>query len=698
VSLPPPSATVASALNHHRAGRRQQALQLYREALRTDPADFHANHLLGVLLLQAGQHGQAAELLELATRLQPDAPDPWVHLGMVRRELQQLPEARQALERALELDLGLDAAWNNLGNVLQDLGDLRAAQAAYERLLTLAPRHAEGLFNLAVLLARQGRARESIEACRACLELEPGRAEAHGQLAENLLALGEPGGALEAVERGLGASPDHPELLYLRGFAQSSLGDLSAARDSLQAAVRVQPEHGAALAALLYVKRQLVDWDGAERLFQRFVTGLSRGLAGLTPFSFLAEDSSRAQQLECARLWTGGVVGRSPMPPRWPERPPSGDRLTIGYLSADYYRHPTAYLAAGLFEQHDRERFRVLAYSCGRDDASPIRRRLEAAFDEFVDIRALGTAEAAQRIVADGVEILVDLKGHTLEAATGVMAMRPAPVQVQYLGYPGSMGAGFIDYLLGDAVVTPAEHQADYDEHLVRLPGCYQVNDRRRPCPDRVGSRASLGLPEQGIVFCCFNNTWKFAPAMFGAWMEILRRVPGSVLWLLGRQSLPELESNLRTEAQARGLDPERLVLSESRPLEDYLALYHHADLFLDTLPYNAHTTASDALWMGCPVLTLQGETFAGRVGASLLRAVELPEMVTASAWEFCDAAVRLAGEPGRLAELRRHLVAGRHRFPLFDTIATTRHIEQAYAEIWRRHLAGTPGPFSLGS
>ena len=694
--LPPVSDTVARALDHHRAGHRQQAHRLYREALRADPEDFHANHLLGVLLHQAGQHEQAAELIELATRLQPEVPDPWVHLGMVRRELGLLPDARQALQRALELDPRLDAAWNNLGNVLQDMGELTAAHEAYERLLALVPGHAEGLFNLAVLLARQGRTRESIEACRACLDLDPGRAEAYGQLAENFLALGEDRSALDAVDRGLEASPNHPELLYLRGFARSSLGELSGARKSLQAALRVQPEHGAALAALLYVKRQLVDWDGTERLFQRFVAGLSRGLTGLTPFSFLAENSSRTQQLACARLWTEGVVARSPAPPRWPERPPGGKRLTIGYLSADFYRHPTAYLTAGLFEQHDRERFRVFAYSHGRNDASPIRRRLEAAFDDFVDIRALDTAQAAQRIAADRVDILVDLKGHTLEAATGIMAMRPAPVQVQYLGYPGSMGAGFIDYLIGDSVVTPAEHQADYDEHLVQLPGCYQVNDRQRPCPDKVGNRSSLGLPEQGAVFCCFNNSWKFAPAMFGAWMDVLRRVPGSVLWLLGRQSLPELERNLRAEAQARGVEPDRLVLSESRPLEDYLALYHHADLFLDTLPYNAHTTASDALWIGCPVLTLQGETFASRVGASLLHAVELPELIAANSREFCDTAARLAGEPGRLAGLRRHLVEGRHRFPLFDTNSTTRHIEQAYEEIWRRHLGGTPGPFSL--
>ncbi len=683
MALRPPPPEALAALQRHQAGDLAGAHRGYRAVLDADPDDYHANLWLGALLHQSGRGDQAEPLLLRAIRRYPDMPDGWVNLAAVQQALDRPQDAESAIRRALELDPELAEAWLGLGNVLQERQRDDEALFAYRRAVALAPENPLPLFNLATLLTRNGQYEAAIAAARGSLDIDPRQAGAHGLVADCQLNLGRHREALQSADAGLALEPRQADLLYTRGFALSELGRLPEAMAAFDAALVARPDHGGALAAALFTRRQLCQWDGTQRLLERMRDGIARGLPGVTPFSFLAEAGTREEQRDCARLWSR----------QWPARPAEtghvipGDargRLTVGYLSADYYRHPTAYLAAGLFELHDRSRFRILAYSNSRDDDSDIRRRLEAAFDAFTDIRGLSPTEAAARIRADGVDILVDLKGHTLEAATAVMAQRPAPIQVQYLGYPGTMGADCIDYLIGDAVVTPATHQPEYDERIVALPHSYQVNDDRRPLPPAEGRRGDLGLPNDATVFCCFNNAWKFNRACFTAWMEILRATPGSVLWLLGRQSAPEVASNLRREAAAQDIDPERLVFSKSRPLEPYLALYHHADLFLDSWPYNAHTTASDALWMGCPVLTLMGTTFPSRVGASLLLASGLGELVCHEVTAYQERAISLATDPTALPALRRRLEDGRADNPLFDTRATTRAIEQAYETMAR--------------
>jgi predicted O-linked N-acetylglucosamine transferase (SPINDLY family) len=316
-----------------------------------------------------------------------------------------------------------------------------------------------------------------------------------------------------------------------------------------------------------------------------------------------------------------------------------------------------------------------------------MRRRLSRAFDRFVDLAGLSHAGAAQAIHADAVDILVDLKGYTQHARTEIMALRPAPVQASYLGYPGTMGAGFIDYLIADRVVIAPGSEEAYSERIVFLPGSYQVNDRKRPLA-QTPSRAACGLPEEAVVFCCFNQSYKILPETFATWMRLLRAVPRSVLWLL--EANPWAVRNLRREARARGVDPARLIFAPRLPLDRHLARLPLADLVLDTRPYNAHTTASDALWTGVPVVTCPGDTFASRVAASLLVAAGLPELVAATLEDYEALAVRLARAPEERAALRRHLTESRCSMPLFDTPAFTRHLERAYEEMWRKHLAGT--------
>jgi predicted O-linked N-acetylglucosamine transferase (SPINDLY family) len=687
---------VLQALQLHQSGQIKQAHGMYVSALQANPRDAHALHFLGVLMHQTGNSDDALLLLTKATEIEPDLTDAWCNLGNIQRDLTQFTDARVSYDKALSLEPGLAEIWNSLGNLHQQTGVISDAEVAYRKALELQPESAEACYNLATILAISSRWEEAAEWCEKAIKLAPGRPEPYGQLADVYLNQNQTEYALEYLRAGLKIDPRHPDLQYNLGFALSTKGDLPASKAAYQQALVSNPNHAAALSALLYVKRQLADWSGIDELSSRLAAGLELGWQQITPFSFLAEPFSRRQQLNCARLWTENVQQRVGQHQISTYQSREGEHLTIGYLSADYYRHPTAYLAAGLFEHHDREQFRVIAYSNSRDDDSGIRKRLEKAFDEFLNIRSMSPAKAAERICADGVDILVDLKGHTLEAATAVMALRPAPIQVNYLGYPGSMGAEYIDYIIGDRFVTPFADQDDYDEHIVQLPGSYQVNDIRRPRPSGSPGREAFGLPADGIVFCCFNNSWKITREMFACWMDILKAVPNGVLWLHGRQSLEVLRENLQAEMQKYDVEPSRLVIAEPKPLDAYLQQFLEADIFLDTLPYNAHTTASDALWMACPVITISGDTFPSRVGASLLSAVELPQLICKSMEEYKQMATDLANNSDQLSRLQQHLQQGRDRFPLFDTRTFTRNLEQAYKEMNARLKAKTKGAFSI--
>jgi predicted O-linked N-acetylglucosamine transferase (SPINDLY family) len=372
------------------------------------------------------------------------------------------------------------------------------------------------------------------------------------------------------------------------------------------------------------------------------------------------------------------------------------DKLRAAYLSADFHRHATAYLMAELFERHDRSRFEIIGVSFGVDDKSETRKRLVAAFDQFYDVRGKSDEEVAKLLHDLQVDIAIDLKGYTEDARPGILAFRPAPIQASYLGFPGTMGVEFIDYIIADKTVAPFEHQPFYMEKIVHLPDCYQVNDTKRKIAERTPTRQQAELPQQGFVFCCFNNNWKITPDVFGVWMRLLHAVEGSVLWLLGDNE--STERNLRMEAQARGIDPVRIVFASRLPLDEHLARHRVADLFLDTLPYNAHTTASDALWAGLPVLTREGTAFAGRVAASLLHAIGLPELVTHSIEDYEALALRLARDPSLLQGYRNRLATNRLTHPLFDTERFRRHIEAAYLQMWEIWQRGEqPRSFAIG-
>jgi predicted O-linked N-acetylglucosamine transferase (SPINDLY family) len=432
----------------------------------------------------------------------------------------------------------------------------------------------------------------------------------------------------------------------------------------------------------------LCDWRDLEAECARLITSIRNGNAASLPFPVLAMESTPADQLKCAQICAAdrySTVHKEGENDRFP----SHDRLRIAYLSADFQNHATAQLAAGLFEHHDRSRFMTTAISFGLDDGSAMRARLRNAFDRFVDVSTKSARETANLLREMEIDIAVDLGGYTQRSRTAIVAMRPAPVQVSYLGYPGTMGAPFIDYIIADEIVIPKEHRAFYSEKIAYLPHSYQCNDSKRHISDKKITRAEAGLPDNVFVFCSFNNSYKITPEVFSVWMKLLQQVDGSVLWLLaGNDSSP---INLKVEAEKRGVSSDRLIFAPKVAVEVHLARHRVADLFLDTLPYNAHTTASDALWGGLPVLTCLGSTFAGRVAASLLTATGIPELITPSLDDYEALALRLAREPAMLASIKAKLASNRDACSLFDTARFTRHIETAYGQMWERRRRGEP-------
>ena len=635
-----------------------EAAELFRRCIALDPRDRDALFRLGLSLAALGSHADALEAYRSALSVDPGNPLLWLEAGRVHRALGRRSEARDCLRRAVEHAPRHAETHNLLGRVCEEGGDLDEAVRHYAQASILQPGDAAYLNNLGCALALAGSLEAAAAKLREAVALDPGNGDGYRNLAEVCSALGRREEALAAY----------------------------------QAAYALQPEDAAVAAGLLSALQFVCDWSRLDELCAvRRRAVRDPGAAHIDPFGLLSIPVTRSEQLQGARAYAARLSGALAV-----EREGLGFRiartprkkLRIGYLSADFHAHATAHLTAELFELHDRARFEIHAYSHGPDDGSPMRKRLVDAFARFTDIARLSHAEAARAIFRDGIDILVDLKGYTAHARTQIVALRPAPIQVNYLGYPGSMGADFIDYIIGDRVVTPAEHAADYSEKIVRVSGCYQVNDRKRVV-GAVPPRERLGLPAGAMVFFCFNQSYKILPEAFESWMRLLSGAPESVLWLLDWNA--SATANLRREAAARGVDPARLVFAPLLPQAGHLARIGAADLLLDTLPYNAHTVASDALWCGVPVLTLPGETFASRVAASQLTAARMPELIARSRAEYEAIALRLAANGAERAALRERLAQAKHACALFDAPAFTRDLEAAYERMWERHAAGRP-------
>lgn len=651
------SANLDQAIAAHRSGNLLEAERAYTTILKGSKTQPVALHMLGLLHAQRGDFVDAEPLLKKAVRVDPDNPHVLFNYANVLRALDKTDDALAWLAKALALSPNFADAHLNRGAILMARQELHGAIAEFDRAIAIAPSSA-AFANRGSAFRQLGQLDDSHDSYQSAIELAPPNPQNHFVLSEVLTQMGRHEEAVGALERTVALNKAFP-------FALSNL---------------------------VASRRKRADWRSFEHEQTALDEAVETGVA-VDPFTFFHASSSPARQLTCAKTYVANVAPeRAGEIPRMPS-PVS--RLRVAYLSADFRNHATANLMAGVFEEHDRERFAVSAISYGPDDGSKMRDRLNAAFERFEDVSRLTDQDVVTLIRQLDIEVLVDLGGFTAGARPKILARRAAPIQVNYLGFPGTMGASYIDYIMADRIVIPEDEQKHYAEKVIYLPHGYQATDAKRSLLLNGPTRSEVGLAEDAFVYCAFNRTPKITPVLFDVWMRLLSKTAGSILWLLDGD--PIASENLRREAVARGIAAERIVFAPIVPADEHLARHQLADLYLDTLPYNAHTSTSDALWAGLPVLTCLGTAFAGRVAASLLNAVGLPELVTRSLDEYEGLALRIAHDSELRAALKSKLATHRSTWPLFDTVGMTRQIEKAFNEMWRRHCAGeTPASFAV--
>lgn len=663
------------------------AVDLFKRAIKLQPANATFHALLGRSFVASGRPGDALTSLDEALRLKSDLLEAAYDKGTALIALGRLDEAVVNFDEVLKRRPGAVDVLYNRGTALLNLGRFTEALENFDAVLTRKPDSAEAHNNRGATLRRMNRSREALDSFDLALRYRPHHVPTlinRGAALQDLSRFKE---AVDCFDEALRRDPQSVEALYNRSDTRRNLKRYDLAIEDLESLLAISPKYDYAPGYLLYAKLSSCDWAGMPELVSKIEADLRKGLRCATPFIMVSASQSSELALVATEIY---VADKCPAKtPLWQSERYQHEKIRLAYLSADFHSHATAYLMAELFETHDSTRFETMAVSFGPSEDGPMRKRLEAAFDRFVDVREMSDFDVAQFLRNAEIDIAIDLKGHTHESRPGILAHRPAPIQINYLGFPGTMAASYIDYLIADHIVTPPGSERFYREKIVRLPGSYQVNDRSRLIAATSGGRMEHHLPEQGFVFCCFNNSFKILPEIFAIWMRLLASVEGSVLWLL--EDSQAAMRNLRAAALKHGISQDRLIFAQRIPLQDHLARHAYADLFLDTLPYNAHTTASDALWAGLPVLTCAGESFASRVAASLLMAVGLPELVTDNLADYEALALKLATEQHTLAALREQLAQNRLTTPLFDTQSFRQHIEAAYVTMWKRYENGLP-------
>jgi protein O-GlcNAc transferase len=594
----------------------------------------------------------------------------------------------ELLRQALTLHPDDAEAWFTRGTLLQHLGANEEAVDAYREAQRGRPAFPEALNNLAAALRALRRLDEAHVCVQQALAVRPGYPRALNNRGLIALDMRRGAAAVEDFRRALALEPRFPEALHNLGTALMQLKCYAQAHEAYAELARLVPGFAHARGNALFAQMCDCDWRDYESQCTDVIESVARGEHAATPMPFLSMSGSAALQLRCAQAYTQAffpAAGATPTPvPR-----AAGAKIRIGYLSGDLGEHAISYLLAGVFERHDHSSFETFAFVWGRHADGAIRRRLERAFTRFIAVDELADAAVVRLMRELGIDIAVDLCGHTEGQRTGILAQRAAPVQVNYLGIPGTMGAPYIDYVIADAYLIPETDEGQYSERIVRLEGSYQPNDDRRPIPPPTPPRSAFGLPDAARVLCNFNRNCKITPKVFAAWMRLLEAVPDAVLWLLATHAVAA--DNLRREAAKHGIAPGRLVFADQVEYAPYLARYRHVDLFLDTAPFNGGTTVSDALSMGVPVVTLAGESFPARMAGSVLRALGCTELVTESLADYEATALALARDPARLRALHVRLEAARHGHPFFDTDRYRKALEAAYAAMAARQAAGLP-------
>ena len=705
-------AKMKQGFQYHANGELEKAKILYEAVLAKDPRHFNALQLLGTLCSSLKIFDQAVEYLKRAVKINQTNHIVFNNLANAFKELGYFEDALKNCEIAIELNqvnaqafcirgavlqsLGdsqgainsckiaielqpnFAEAYNNLGNALVDAKDFNQALVNFDQALKINPHSIEVYFNRAVALQALFRTEEAIQNLDLAITLQPTFADAYNNRGVALLGVRRYEEAIKDFDHSLKLTPHRADAYVNRGNALRGLKKNQEALMSYQKALELNPEFDYLFGTWFHLKMKLCDWSDFESNRDKLKAGILAGKKISIPFAVLSLIDDSSLHLKASKIYHKNI--------EIAKKPPKNicdlklRKIRIGYYSADFREHATSYLIAGLIESHDKNKFEIYGFSFGPHVVDAMHARLLSSFDQLFEVSKMTDQEIVELSRNIGIDIAIDLKGDTEDARVGLFTGRCAPVQVNYLGYPGSMGLECYDYILADKVVLPEINHVHYSEKVMLLPHSYQVNDSGRWISERIFTRTELGLPEEGFVFCCFNNSYKILPQTFELWMEILRNVDGSVLWLYA--DTVQTVINLKREAEARGISSQRLIFAEMMPHAEHLARHRCSDLFLDTLPYNAHTTASDALWAGLPVLTCMGESFASRVAASLLSAVYLEELIASDATDYVKKAIDLAQSPEKLSDLKNKLISNLSESSLFNTVQFTKNIEESYLTI----------------
>ncbi|MDC0599574.1 tetratricopeptide repeat protein, partial [Candidatus Pseudothioglobus singularis] len=691
----------------------------YYKVIEIDPNFAHAHNNLGNLYKDLGQADKALESYRKAIEIKPNFAHAHNNLGNAFKDLENYKDAIKCYKKAITINPSFPEAHNNLGNVFKDIGELDDAVKSYKKALELDKNLYEACYNLGVVFIQLKRFNEAIKSFQNAIEINPNFAKSYNNLGSSLMSLGRLNEAINFFKKSLDVDDEYVNGLNNLGNALTDLGQLKAGAKLIEKAIKIDPNFAEAynslgnifkkfkkrdkalncyerafaikpdmdfvLGSILNSKMHLCIWDELSSQIDDLIRRVDKNEKTIDPFNQLGLIDNPALQRKATKIMMNSAHPKSmalPLIIAYSEHP----KIRIGYFSADFKIHPVATLTAGLYEAHDREHFEVHAFSYGPDTQDEMNLRIKAGVDHFHNVESMSHKDIALHARSFEIDIAIDLTGLTAKARTDVFAMSAAPIQLSYIGYLGTMGTDYYDYLIADPVMIPKESQKYYVEKIVYLPS-FQVNDSKDLPPEIILTRKEVGLPEEGFVFCCFNNTYKFTPTVFDSWARILQNVEKSVLIIFANNQLSK--TNLTKEIVKRGIKAERLIFGDSVSRAVYLARFRAADLFLDTHPYNAGTTASDALKMGLPMLTMIGQSYQARMGASIVNALNLPELITNTPEEYEALAIELATNPEKLKAIKEKLASNLSTAPLFDTKRFTKNLESAYTEMFERYHKG---------
>ena len=661
------------------------AIHSYKKALNIKPNYAEAYNHMGIAQMDNGDLEAAIHSYKQALNIKPDYALVYNNMGIALKDKGDLEAAIHSYKQALNIKPNYAEVFSNMGNALKDKGDLEAAIRSFKQAIAINPGYAEAYSNIGNALKDKGDLEAAMDSYKRAIAINPHYAYGHYNMANALQDRGNLEAAIESYKKALMIKPDYAEAYYNMGLAQDIKGDQEAAIESYSQAMQIKPDYAKARAQKLYQQAHICDWKAIEE-DRALIPELGILAQVISPFSMLSfEDSPERHQMRSKNYANRSHV--QPLLPLAYQPPKKPQPIRVGYFSADFHNHATMHLMIKVFECHNQKEFETHAYSFGPNRDDKMRQRVIKAVDIFHDVTHLSNQEIALFSQANNIDIAVDLKGFTKDNRMSIFAYRAAPIQINHLGYPGTMGADFIDYIIADKLVIPEKFESFYSERIIRLPYTYQPNDNTRVISETVVTRLEMGLPEQGFVFCCFNNSYKISSEEFNIWMRVLGKIEGSVLWLI--KANKRAVKNLKKEAQSRGVASHRLIFADKAPQDQHLARHRLADLFIDTFNCNAHTTASDALWAGLPLVTKLGNSFAARVAGSLLTAIGLPELIAESNEGYEALILDLANNPKRLIAIKEKLAVNRLSTPLFDTELFTKHLEDGYQQAYHQHADG---------